>query len=98
MVLSFAPSTWVLDTGAGSHVCNSLQGLRNKRRVKKDGVTLQVGNGASVTAGTVGDYCHTLANGANLLLRDCLYVPNFLCNVISISGLVRDGYSFNISE
>ncbi|KAL8118400.1 hypothetical protein AgCh_016069 [Apium graveolens] len=29
-------STWVLDTACGSHICNSLQGLKGSRTVEKD--------------------------------------------------------------
>ena len=57
-------------------------------------MVLQVGNGASVAAGAVGDFHHTLASGAKIVLRNCYFIPNFLCNVISISSLARDGYCF----
>ncbi|KAI5014716.1 hypothetical protein ZWY2020_056106 [Hordeum vulgare] len=39
-------SSWVFDTGAVAHICNSKQELRNKRRLAKDEVTMRVGNGS----------------------------------------------------
>ena len=72
IVLSITSTAWVLDTGAGSHICNLLQGLRNRRELRNKEVVLQVGNGASVAAGAVGDFHHTLAsrrqNGSSELL------------------------------
>ena len=37
-------SSWVFDTGAVAHICNSKQELRNKRRLAKDEVTICVGS------------------------------------------------------
>ena len=33
-------STWVFDTGSVANICNSKQGLRIKRRLAKDEVTM----------------------------------------------------------
>ena len=41
-------STWVFDTGSVTNICNSKQGLRIKRRLAKDEVTMRVGNGSKV--------------------------------------------------
>ena len=35
-------STWVFDTSSVAHICNSKQGLRIKRRLAKDEVTMHV--------------------------------------------------------
>ncbi|KAL8101584.1 hypothetical protein AgCh_033472 [Apium graveolens] len=43
-------STWVLDTACGSHICNSLQGLRRNRTLEEEDVVLRMGNGARVAA------------------------------------------------
>ena len=37
-------SAWVFVTGSIAHICNSKQGLRIKRRLAKDEVTMHVGN------------------------------------------------------
>ncbi|KAK8539407.1 hypothetical protein V6N12_043033 [Hibiscus sabdariffa] len=41
-------SSWVLDTGCGSHICTSVQGLHTRRNLAKGDVDLRVGNGARV--------------------------------------------------
>ena len=41
-------SAGVFDTGTVAHICNSKQGLRIKRRLAKDKVTMHVGNGSKV--------------------------------------------------
>ena len=45
---------WVLDTGCVSHICISMQGLKNSRRLAKGDVDLRVGNKARVAALAVG--------------------------------------------
>ncbi|KAL4379185.1 hypothetical protein GQ457_02G025820 [Hibiscus cannabinus] len=49
-------SSWVLDTGYGSHICTSVQGLHTRRNLAKGDVDLRVGNGARVVALAVGTY------------------------------------------
>ncbi|KAK8500693.1 hypothetical protein V6N12_005715 [Hibiscus sabdariffa] len=43
-------SSCVLDTGCGSHICTSVQGLHTRRNLAKGDVDLRVGNGARVDA------------------------------------------------
>ncbi|KAK8554367.1 hypothetical protein V6N12_031331 [Hibiscus sabdariffa] len=43
-------SSWVLDTGCGSHICTSVQGLHMRRNLAKGDVDLRVGNGERVAA------------------------------------------------
>ncbi|KAK8499664.1 hypothetical protein V6N12_002136 [Hibiscus sabdariffa] len=38
-------TSWVLDTGCGSHICTSVQGLHMRRNLAKGDVDLRVGNG-----------------------------------------------------
>ncbi|KAL4282937.1 hypothetical protein GQ457_16G017700 [Hibiscus cannabinus] len=49
-VIMSTSSSWVLDTGCGSHICTSVQGLHTRRNLAKGDVDLRVGNGARVTA------------------------------------------------
>ncbi|KAK8559182.1 hypothetical protein V6N12_042464 [Hibiscus sabdariffa] len=53
-------SSWVLDTGCGSHICTSVQGLHMRRNLAKGDVDLRVGNGARVAALAVGTYVLSL--------------------------------------
>ncbi|KAL4291726.1 hypothetical protein GQ457_14G020970 [Hibiscus cannabinus] len=62
-------SSWVLDTGCGSHICTSVQGLHMRRNLAKGDVDLQVGNGARVVALVVGTYILSLPSGLILNLE-----------------------------
>ncbi|KAK9033562.1 hypothetical protein V6N11_049749 [Hibiscus sabdariffa] len=70
-------SSWVLDTGRGSHICTSVQGLHTRRNLAKGDVDLRVGNGARVAALAVGTYVLSLPRGEYLsqdfdeLLKEC---------------------------
>nr|GEW26553.1 hypothetical protein [Tanacetum cinerariifolium] len=48
--LYFFPSTsWVYDTGCGTHICITTQGLRGSRKLKPGALSLYVGNGHRAT-------------------------------------------------
>ena len=87
-------STWVFDTGYVANICKSKQGLRIKRRLAKDEVTMRVGNGSKVDVIAVGTLPLHLPSGLVLDLNNCYLVPALSMNIISRSCLVRDGYSF----
>ena len=87
-------STWVFDTGSVANICNSKQGLRNKRALAKDEVTMRVGNGSKVDVIAVGTLPLHLPSGLVLDLNNCYLVPALSMNIISGSCLMRDGYSF----
>ena len=87
-------STWVFDTGSVANICNSKQGLRIKRRLAKDEVTMRVGNGSKVDVIAVGTLPLHLPSGLVLDLNNCYLVPALSMNIISGSCLMRDGYSF----
>ncbi|KAK8636310.1 hypothetical protein V6N13_005014 [Hibiscus sabdariffa] len=66
-------SSWVLDTGCGSHICTSVQGLHTRRNLAKGDVDLRVGNGARVAALAVGTYVLSLPSGLNFKSRELLF-------------------------
>ena len=87
-------NSWVFDTGAVAHICNSQQGLRNKQRLAKDEVTMRVGNGSKVNVIAVGTLPLHLPSGLVLNLNNFYLVPALSMNIVSGSRLIRDGYSF----
>ena len=91
-------SSWVLDTGCGSHICVNVQELEKSRSLTKGEVDLRVGNGARVAALAVGTYVLTLPTGLVLELDNCYYVPSITKNIISISCLDKIGFSFIIKD
>jgi len=92
-VLTVSSSTWIFDLGASQNVCNSLQGLVGSRRLKKGEMVLRVGNGTRISAKAIGTYLFKLPSGEVLELKDFLYFPACIKNLISISMLLRYGYS-----
>ena len=68
-------TSWVLDTGCGSHICINVQELRRSRTLTKGEVDLRVGNGAKVAALAVGTYHLSLPTGLILELENYFYVP-----------------------
>lgn len=95
---SISLDTWVLDTGCSSHICNDIQGLRNRRRLVKGDSNLRVGNGAKVAAVAIGTYLLKLPTGLVLELENCFYVPSLIKNIVSISCLNRIGYHLTFSN
>ncbi|GKF36769.1 zinc finger, CCHC-type containing protein, partial [Tanacetum coccineum] len=42
---TFLNKSWIYDTGCGTHICNTTQGLRESRKLKSGALSLYVGNG-----------------------------------------------------
>ncbi|GAV79242.1 zf-CCHC domain-containing protein/UBN2_2 domain-containing protein, partial [Cephalotus follicularis] len=67
-------SSWVLDTGCGTNLCNSLQGLRKVRKLGAGDLDLRLGDGSRIIAEAVGIYDVTLCNGYVLTLDPCYFI------------------------
>ena len=85
---------WVFDSGSVANIRNPKQGLRIKRRLAKDKVTMRVGNGSKVDVIAVGTLPLHLPSGLVLDLNNCYLVPALSMNIIFGSCLMRDDYSF----
>ena len=70
--------------------------IRSSRKLKKDEVILRMKNRAKVAALAVGSCSLSLPTGLVMELNNCYYVPNITKNIISVSCLVNDGYTFEI--
>ncbi|KAK8563326.1 hypothetical protein V6N12_035475 [Hibiscus sabdariffa] len=91
-------TSWVLDTGCGSHIFTSVQGLYMRRNLAKGDVDLRVGNGARVAALAVGTYVLSLPSGLVLNLENCYIVPSLTKNIISVSCLDKIGFEVIIKN
>ncbi|WJX77910.1 hypothetical protein P8452_61178 [Trifolium repens] len=91
-------TSWVLDTGCGSHICTNVQDLKESRELAKGEVDLRVGNGARVAALAIGTYDLALPSGLIIQLKNCYYVPAISRNIISVSCLDKFGFSFIIKN
>ena len=75
-LLACTTSTWCVDTGATNHVCNSLQGFQETRRLAKWEIDLLMGDTSHVAAVAVGVVNLYFEEDKFLVLDDCLYVPD----------------------
>ena len=78
-------NAWVLDTGAGAHICSNMQTLQGSRTLARGEVQFCVGNGARVAAIAVGTFPLIFPSGMVLELSKCYYVPTINKNIISMS-------------
>ena len=91
LYLSYAKSTWWIDSGATVHVANSLQGFRT-RTLQRGERRIKVANGVEAQVEAIGDLSRELVDGFLLKLSDVLFVPSLRRNLISVSRLDDDGY------
>ena len=68
---------WVFGNGSVVNICNSKQGLRIKRRLAKDEVTMRVGNGSKVDVTAVGTLPLHLPSRLILDLNNCVRCPQY---------------------
>ena len=80
-------STWIVHLGASNHVCTSLQMLETSRDLKEGSFHMRVGNGARMSATTVGTVRPSFANYKYLLLDNIYFILDFKWNLLSVSRL-----------
>lgn len=76
---------WILDLEVSSHITRNLKLLTNVHK-KLGRKTVQIPDGSIKLVSYIGDVKLT----RNIVLRDGLYVPDFMFNLISIGKLVPD--------
>ncbi|GKF28605.1 retrotransposon protein, putative, ty1-copia subclass [Tanacetum coccineum] len=89
---AFHNKTWVYDTGHGTRICNTLQGLRESKKLKHGALSLYIGNGMRAAIGTIGSFNLILSSGLIIVLDNCHFAPSVTRGVVSISRLVNNGY------
>ncbi|GKA56617.1 zinc finger, CCHC-type containing protein [Tanacetum coccineum] len=89
---SFPSTSWVYDTGCGTHICITTQGLRGSRKLKPGALSLYVGDGHRAAVETIGEFHLCLPSGLVLILHNCHYAPSITRGIISVSHLYKDGF------
>nr|GEW77112.1 hypothetical protein [Tanacetum cinerariifolium] len=84
--------SWIYDTGCGTHICNTTQGLRASRKIKPLALCLYVGNGQREAVEAIGAFYLCLPNGLEIVLNNWHYAPSITRGVISVSRLYEDGF------
>ncbi|GJT99344.1 retrotransposon protein, putative, ty1-copia subclass [Tanacetum coccineum] len=88
---TFLNRSWIYDTGCGTHICNTTQGLRASRKLKSGALSLYVGNGQRKAVEAIGNFDLSLPSGLFIVLNNCHYAPS-ITRVISVSRLYEDGF------
>jgi hypothetical protein len=84
--------TWCVDSGSTNHVCNSLQGFQETRKLNEGEMSVTLGDGTRVSVHSIG-IVELYFNSRVLILTDCLYVPEIRRNLISVTFLGKCGYT-----
>nr|GEW02263.1 hypothetical protein [Tanacetum cinerariifolium] len=89
---AFPNKTWVYDTGYGTHICNTLQGLRESKKLKHKALSLYMGNRMRTTVEAIRSFDLILPSSLIVILDNCHFAPFVTRGVVSISRLVNNGY------
>ncbi|GJR74595.1 retrotransposon protein, putative, ty1-copia subclass [Tanacetum coccineum] len=94
-LFSFSNKSWVFDTGCGTHICNTKQGLRIEKKLKEGSLYLYVGNGVRAQVEAIGSYDLVLPNGLVICLDNCHYAATItrvsMNNVLYFNVIPHNG-------
>ena len=96
--IDVSSNTWWLDIGVMIHMTNSLQALKNLRKLSDGELIIQLGNGDKVKVEHIGDISIGLSIGHILQLRNIVYIPSMMRNLILVIALDFDGYSYSFGN
>ncbi|GJX10745.1 retrotransposon protein, putative, ty1-copia subclass [Tanacetum coccineum] len=89
---TFPNKTYVYDTGCGTHICNTSQGLRESRKLKHEALSLYMGNEMRAAVEAIGSFDLILPSGLIIILDNYHFAPSVTRGVVLISRLVNNGY------
>ncbi|GKA86999.1 retrotransposon protein, putative, ty1-copia subclass [Tanacetum coccineum] len=89
---SFPSTSWVYDTGCGTHNCITTQGLKGNRKLKPGALSLYVGDGHRAAVEAIREFHLCLPSGLVLILHNCHYAPSITRGIILVSRLYKDGF------
>ncbi|GKA76722.1 zinc finger, CCHC-type containing protein [Tanacetum coccineum] len=89
---TFPNKSWVYDTGYGTHICNTTQGLRGSKKLNPRSLSLYMGNGQREAVEAIENYHLCLPSGLVIVLNNCHYAPTVTRGIILVSRLYDDGF------
>nr|GEW94272.1 zinc finger, CCHC-type [Tanacetum cinerariifolium] len=95
---SFPSKSWIYDTGCGTHICITTQGLRGSKKLKPGALSLYVGDGHRIAVEAIRTYHLELPSGLVIVLNNRHYAPSITGGVISVSRLFDDGFVNRFDE
>nr|GEY72989.1 hypothetical protein [Tanacetum cinerariifolium] len=91
-LFDFPNTSWVYDTGCGTHIGIIKQGFREARKLKQGSLYLYVGNGVRAQVEAIGSFNLVLPNGLVICLDNCHYAPSITRGIVSVHRLVENGF------
>ncbi|GKB98641.1 retrotransposon protein, putative, ty1-copia subclass [Tanacetum coccineum] len=73
-------------------------GLRRSKKLKHGALSLYMGNGMRVAVEVIGSFDFILPSGLIIVLDNCHFAPTVTRGVVSISRLVKNGYSHTFTN
>nr|GEU61287.1 retrotransposon protein, putative, Ty1-copia subclass [Tanacetum cinerariifolium] len=95
---SFSSKSWIYDTGYGTYICITTQGLRGSKKLKPGASSLYVGDGYRAAVEAIGTYLLELPSGLVIVLKNCHYAPSITRGAILVSCLFDDGFINRFDE
>nr|GEU52496.1 hypothetical protein [Tanacetum cinerariifolium] len=95
---SFPSKSWIYDTGCGTHICITTQGLWGSKKLKPGALSLYVGDGHRAAVEAIRTYHLELPGGLVIVLNNCHYAPSITRGVILVSRLFDDGFINRFDE
>ena len=90
---NFSAHTWVGDSGASGHYCNSLEGMFDITSIDEE---IKVGNGKTMKATKIGKLkCKVVqedGSSCEVTLTDVRFVPELWVNLFSIGKVLSKGF------
>ena len=89
--------SWCVDSGCTNHICNSLQGFQETKKLNEGELFLTLPDRSRIPVVVVGVF-NLCFESRVLILEDCLYVPNVRRNLISATYLGKHGYCVTLKR
>ena len=86
-----------MDSGCTNHICNSLQGFQETKKLNEGELFLTLADRSRIPVVVVGVF-NLCFESRVLILEDCLYVPNVRRNLISATYLGKHGYCVTLKR
>ncbi|GJT35539.1 retrotransposon protein, putative, ty1-copia subclass, partial [Tanacetum coccineum] len=84
---TFLNRSWIYDTGCGTHICNTTQGLRASRKLKPGALSLYAGNGQHEAVEAIGVFY--LYGFINRFMNNTIQVSRN--SMVYFSAITKDG-------
>nr|GEW27136.1 retrovirus-related Pol polyprotein from transposon TNT 1-94 [Tanacetum cinerariifolium] len=79
--------TWVHDTDCGTHICNTSLGLKERRKLKHEALSLYIGNGMRVAVEAIRSFDLIHHSGLIIVFENCYFTPTVTKGVVLISRI-----------